>query len=287
MSDARILDRGYRRFEGERSGLVGAVRSVAWHTVRSILGLGRKGRHKVFPIIVLVVSFVPAVVFLALSVLIGDLLEGELRPEYWEFFGFAFVATVVFTALVAPEAIVRDRRDGMFALYLSTPLSRVSYLVAKVVAVLATMALVVLGPPVLWLLGYTVQSQGPGGLLEWFGVAGRILLAGLVICTVYTAVSLGVASLTDRRAFASIAVVFVMLGASIATNVLVEVAGLADGWRVLDPLGVALEVAPRMFGDRGAEAAGVGTWLVALGCLGWTAFGVALLAGRYRKLAAV
>ena len=60
MSDARILDRGYRRYEGERSGVAGAVRSVAWHTVRSILGLGRKGRHKVFPIIVLVISFVPA-----------------------------------------------------------------------------------------------------------------------------------------------------------------------------------------------------------------------------------
>ena len=33
------------------------------------------------------------------------------------------MATIVFVALVAPEAIVRDRRDGMFALYLSTPLS--------------------------------------------------------------------------------------------------------------------------------------------------------------------
>ena len=286
MSDAQILDRGYRRFEGERSGVAGAMRSVAWHTTRSILGLGRKARHKVFPIIVLVVAFVPAIAFLAISVLLGDLGE-ELRPEYWEFFGFAFAATIVFVALVAPEAIVRDQRDGMFALYLSTPLSRVSYVASKVIAVLGTMSLVVLGPPVLWLLGYTFQSQGPEGLVDWFGVMGRLLLAGLIICIVYTAVSLGVSSLTDRRAFASIAVVFVMLGASIVTNVLVDVAELAENWRVLDPLGVALEAAPRLFGDRSEEFATVSNWLIAAGCAGWTAFGAGLLVFRYRRLAAV
>lgn len=286
MSDAQILDRGYRRFEGRRAGVAGAMRSVAWHTVRSILGLGRKGRHKVFPIIVLVVAFVPAVAFLAISVLLGDFGD-ELRPEYWEFFGFSFVATVVFVALVAPEAIVRDRRDGMFALYLSTPLSRPTYVLAKVVAVLGTMSLVVLGPPVLWLLGYTFQSQGPDGVFDWLGVMGRLLLAGLVVCIVYTAVSLGVSSLTDRRAFASIAVVFVMLGSTIVANVLVEVAGMAEQWRALDPLGIALEVAPRLFGDRGPDMGDIATWLVVLACLGWAGFGSAVLAIRYRKLAAV
>jgi ABC-2 type transport system permease protein len=286
VSDAQILDRGYRRFEGRRSGVSGAVRSVAWHTVRSILGLGRSARHKVFPVIVLVVAFVPAIAFLAISVLLGDFGD-ELRPEYWEFFGFSFVATIVFVALVAPEAIVRDRRDGMFALYLSTPLTRSTYVIAKVIAVLGTMSLIVLGPPVLWILGYTFQSQGPDSVLDWLGVMARLFLAGTVICVVYTAVSLGVASLTDRRAFASIAVVFVMVGSTIVANLLVDVAGLAEQWRVLDPLGVALELAPRLFGDRGEDARQIDTWIVVLGCLGWTGLGAGLLAIRYRKLAAV
>jgi ABC-2 type transport system permease protein len=287
MSDAQILDRGYRRFDGKRSGVAGAMRSVTWHTVRSILGLGRKGRHKVFPVIVLVVSFVPAIAFLALAVLIGDLVGDELRPAYWEFFGFSFVATIVFVALVAPEAIVRDRRDGMFALYLSTPLSRPSYVGAKVLAVLGTMALVVLAPPMLWLLGYTFQSQGPSGVGDWLSVMGRIVLAGLAICLLYTAVSLGVSSLTDRRAFASIAVVFAMLGASIATGVLVGVADLSSNWRLLDPLGVAFEAAPRLFGDRSDDFRAVSTWAVVLAYVGWTGAGSGLLAWRYRRLAAI
>lgn len=286
MNDARILDRGYRRFEGRRSGVVGAVRSVIWHTVRSILGLGRSARHKVFPVIVLVVAFVPAIAFLAISVLLSDFGD-EVRPEYWEFFGFSIVSTIVFVALVAPEAIVRDRRDGMFALYLSTPLSRSTYVLAKVLAVFGTMALIVLGPPVLWVLGYTFQSQGPDGIVDWIGVVGRILLAGLVICSVYTAVSLGVASLTDRRAFASIAVVFVMVGSTIVANLLVDAAGLAEQWRVLDPIGTAFEIAPRLFGERSDEMRQLDTWLVVVGCIGWTGFGAGLLAGRYRKLAAV
>lgn len=287
MSDAQILDRGYRRFEGRRAGVGGAVRSVVWHTVRSILGLGRSARHKVFPVIVLVVSFIPAIAFLALAILIGDLIGDELRPEYWEFFGFSFVATIVFVALVAPEAIVRDRRDGMFALYLSTPLSRPTYVGAKVVAVLCTMALIVLGPPVLWLLGYTFQSQGPDGLVDWLGVLGGLLLSGLAICTLSTALSLGVSSLTDRRAFASIAVVFALLGPSIATGILVDVAELSQTWKLLDPISVAFEIPSRVFGDRSDEMSRVSTLQVLASYLAWTASGAGLLAWRYRKLAAV
>ena len=63
MTAAEIFDRGYRTFDGERAGVGKAVRSVAWHTIRSILGLGRKGRHKVFPIIVAVVAFLPSIGF--------------------------------------------------------------------------------------------------------------------------------------------------------------------------------------------------------------------------------
>jgi ABC-2 type transport system permease protein len=104
---------------------------------------------------------------------------------------------------------------------------------------------------------------------------------------VYTAVSLGVSSLTDRRAFASIAVVFVLLGASISSGVLVNVAEFSDNWRILDPIGGTLEIAPRLFGDRSEDFRNTSTWLVVLGSSTWTALGAGLLIGRYRKLAAV
>lgn len=285
MTDARILDRGYRKYDGTRSGVPGAVRSVAWHTTRSILGLGRPARHKIFPVIVLAIAFLPAIVFVGLSILIGDF--GDLRPEYWELFARSIVSSLLFASMVAPEAIVRDRRDGMYALYLSTPLTRPTYLLAKVVSVMGCLVLITAGPPVLLLFGYTAQSQGPSGLGAWLGVGLRLLLAGVLMSALYTAVTLAASSMTDRRAFASVASVMVVFGGLTAGGALVEGAGLAPEFWLLSPANTALEIAPRLFGARSDEFRTVSTAVVALGVAAWTVAGSAVVALRYRRLAAI
>jgi len=286
MSDARILDRGYRRYDGRRSGVRGAVRSVAWHTTRSILGLGRKGRHKVFPIIVAVIAFVPATVFLAVAVLFGDIGD-EIRPDYWEFFGFSMMAALLFTAFVAPEAVVRDRRDGMFSLYLSTPLTKPTYLLAKAIAVVGTLWLIVGAPVIMAFIGYTAQSQGPDGFPAWLGVAARLLLSGLLVSAIYTAISLAASSLTDRRAFASVAVILVMFGLSIAVGLIVEEGQMSDYLLLLDPLGTPLEIPARMFGGRSDAMADVSTASVVGANAAWLLVPSAVVIARYRKMAAV
>jgi ABC-2 type transport system permease protein len=283
---AQILDRGYRRYDGDRSGVPGAIRSVAWHTTRSILGLGRKGRHKVFPIIVAIIAFIPAIVFLAVAVLFGDIGD-EIRPEYWEFFGFSITAAIVFTAFVAPEAIVRDRRDGMLSLYLSTPLTKPTYLASKAIAVVGTLWLIVGLPVMMVFIGYTSQGQGPDGFPSWLWVAARLLVGGLAMSAVYTAVSLAASSVTDRRAFASVAVIMVMLGMSISVNIIVEQAEMNANLLLLDPLGVPLELPVRFFGGRTEEAVDVSTTSVYLANLAWFFVPSAVIASRYRKLAAV
>ena len=291
MSTAEIFDRGYRKFDGERAGLGQAVRSVSWHTIRSILGIGRKGRHKVFPIIISVIAFLPSVGFLALAVLIGDLLEGELQPEYWELFGLPIVAVVLFATLVAPEAIVRDRRDGMLRLYLSTPLTKPTYLAAKFIAVMSTMAIVVAGPVLLFLVGNTIQSLGPDGFGEWIEVLVKVVLSSLIIVLFMTSVSLAASSLTDRRAFASVAVLGVILGVSIVVNIAVERIGVSRNLLVLDPFAVSLETAARIFGNVSPEFTEAGddvpTWMVYSGTAGWILAGLGILTDRYRRLASV
>jgi ABC-2 type transport system permease protein len=284
--DAQILDRGYRRYDGERSGVSGAVRSVAWHTTRSILGLGRKGRHKVFPVIVALVAMVPAVVFISIGVLFGEISE-DFRPEYWEFFAFSITAGVLFTAFVAPEAIVRDQRDGMFALYLSTPLTKPTYLLAKSIAVVGTLWLIVGGPAMIAFLGYTSQGLGPDGFFNWLGVAVRLVLGGLIVSAIYAAISLAASSLTDRRAFASVAVILLMFGSAIATGAIVDGAGADDRFRLLNPLDGPLEVAVRMFGDRSEEFVDVSTPLVVAAGVAWFVLPSIVVALRYRKLSAV
>lgn len=291
MTSAEIFDRGYRRFDGERAGVGQAMRSVAWHTIRSILGLGRKGRHKVFPIIIAIIAFLPSIGFLALALLIGDLLEGELQPEYWELFGLPLTAVILFAALVAPEAIVRDRRDGMMQLYLSTPLTKRTYVFAKFGAVVSTMAIVVAGPVLLFLIGNTVQNLGPDGFGEWIEVALKLLLSSLIIVVFMAAVSLGAASVTDRRAFASVSVLAVLFGVSIIIGILTESIGVSRDLRVLDPLQVPVETSARIFGDV-SDAYRDGsdetpTWMVYGGTALWITAGLGVLADRYRRLATV
>jgi ABC-2 type transport system permease protein len=289
---AEIFDRGYRRYEGERTGVWQAMRSVLWHTIRSVLGIGRKGRHKVFPALVALVAFLPSIAFLAFAVLIGDMLSEELRPPYWELFGLPILVVVLFATLVAPEALVRDRRDGMFRLYLSTPLTKPTYLLAKFAAVMAVMAIVVAGPVLLLLVGYTVQNLGPDGFGAWIGVSGRILLSSVLIVGFMAALSLGASSLTDRRAIASVGVLGAVVGVSIVVGICVDAIGLRHELRVLDPLGAPVEMAARIFGEVGPAgesrgSAATPTWLVFTGVAAWTTVWLSVLVTRYRRLTAV
>lgn len=293
MTNAEIFDQGYRRFEGERAGIAGSIRSVVWYTTKSMLGIGRKGRHKVFPIVIAVIAFLPTVIIFGIVALFGDASDG-IRPDYYEFlgpsesFGFLIFAHLLYAVAVAPEAIVRDRRDGMVALYLSTPLTRATYLVAKTIAVAGTMTIVVLGPALLLLLGYTIQGQGPDGFGDWITVFFQLLLAAGVMVIVYCSVSLGVSSLTDRRAFASVAVLLVLFGLSIVSDIMVEVLESSDYWVLLGPIDTAFEAIFRVFDERSDDAGRfLSTGTVFAGVAGWVVVGFGVLIGRYRKLSVI
>ncbi len=70
---ARILDRGYRRYEGERGGVGQSMRSVVRYTIQRVLGIHRKFRFKVMPILTIVISYVPHMVFVGVVVLTNQL----------------------------------------------------------------------------------------------------------------------------------------------------------------------------------------------------------------------
>lgn len=282
--DARIVERGFQRYDGRRSGVPGAIRSVSWESIRATLGLGRPARTKIFPVIAVVIAYLPAVVFIGIAVLIpGDILEPEEIADYPGYYGFIILAIVLFSALVAPEVLVSDRRNGMLAMYLSTPLNRGTYLSAKAVAVVTTLGLVTLGPPVLMLIGYSVEGAGPDGLGGWLLTLGRIILSGIAISAALAAVSMAASSLTDRRAFAAIGIVFLVLASPILASALVEAADLSPYWRVIDISTMPFELVFRVFGQPG-NFAELPTWSVLASNLAWTLGGIAVVWWRYSKL---
>ena len=112
----------------------------------------------------------------------------------------------------------------------------------------------------------------------WFGNdgAGRDIFSRVI----YGAqVSLIVASVGATLAL--------MVGGMIAGGALVDGADMTQRLWLVSPVNTALEAAPRFFGDRSTELADVSTVLVVSAIVAWTAVGAAVVAWRYRKLAAI
>ena len=286
-AEARILERGYRRYTGPRQGQAHAVRSVIAHTLRRILGLRRPTRSKVLPVLSIVFAYLPATVFVGIIALFGRFggreQAREIIPEYSEYYGFIISAIILFVAFVAPEALCPDRRSRVLSLYLASPLTRMTYLLAKASAVAIVIMGVTVGPPLLLLIGLMMQSAGPDGPLEVIKVVIRILESGIFLALLYTSISMAIASLTDRRAVAAAATLFVLVGSAIVSETLIEGLGASLNLRALNLSGGPLELVVKIYGEQAVEV-GAETWVMAVSFAAWIAGASAIAIVRYRKL---
>ena len=283
MSEARILDQGYRPYDGPRLGVAAAVRSLAGHSALRALGLRRSFWAKLLPLASVGIAYVPALVFVGIAALVPEELLGGtgVLPTYSDYYGFITAAIVLFVALVGPEVLCPDRRHGMLGLYLASPLTRDTYLLAKVLGVVPVLALVTLGPPLLLLVGLTFADAGPDGPGEFLVTLVRIAAGALVVSAPYTAISLAAASLTDRRPVASAGVILVLLVSSVATAALVA-SGAGERLLLLNLLAVPFDLVQRIYGEAGDI--GLSTIELVLADLAWTLAAGALMRSRYQRL---
>lgn len=286
-ADARILERGYRRYEGERQGQAHAVRSVIAHTLRRILGLRRPTRSKILPVLSIVFAYLPATVFVGIIALFGRFggraQAREIIPEYSDYYGFIVSAIVLFVAFAAPEALCPDRRSRVLSLYLASPLTRLTYLLAKAAAVAIVIAFVTVGPPLLLLIGLMLQGAGPDGPVEVLRVLVRIVESGLVLAALFTCLSMAIASLTDRRAIAAAATLFVLVGSAVVSETLIGGLNRSPDLLGLNLTAGPLEFVARIYGRPGF-APSVDTWVLALSFAAWTIGAATLAVVRYQRL---
>ncbi len=285
MSQAIIHDQGYRRFEGERKGVTASMWSLVVHAIQRVLGLKRKFRSKVMPLIVFAIVYFTAVIFVGLAFLLKSFEIGDSGLTYGEFAGITGFAVLLFIAFAAPEVICTDRKSGMLSLYLASPLTRTSYLAAKAFGVFLVLLTVTLGPQLVLLLGYTMAGSGPGGVGKFIEHFGRAVLAGSVGAVMPTALSIGVSSVTPKRAFASAGIAVGLL----ASNGVIEGLTSPEGADADARLGVfnlfyvPIELAVRILGERTDIApwnelatgwivlANV-VWTVIFGAMAWLAY---------------
>lgn len=286
MTEARIHDRGYLAYDGDRHGTRRAMANLSYHTMQRVLGLKRSNWQKVLPALTLLIAFIPAIVFIGIAAFLprGEELGLDSAADYY---GFITGALFLFTAFVAPEAICTDRRSGMLGLYLASPLNRDTYLAAKFASVAVVLATMTLGPPLLMLIAYTLADAGPDGVADWLAELGRILASGTALAAFWTALSLALSSLTNRRALASVGIFVGLLASSAVGDGLSASAEIGDSYALLNLVALPLEAVYRIFGETNSEGPPIGdvdTWAIYLTLIGLiVAFG-AFARWRYQRI---
>lgn len=282
---AQIYDQGYRGYHGSRTGVAGAIRALVKQSLRHAVGLGRSARHKILPVAIVLMAYTPAVVFIGLAALIPVESSDEFLPTYAQYYGFVVATIYLLAGLVSPELLCADRRNGLLGVYLASPLTRVTYLGGKALAVFLMLLLVTLGPPLLMLIAFTLQDIGPDGFGGWLTTLLQILASSAVIGVAYTAISLAVAAATDRLAIATATIMAIIPGSGIFTDRLVLDADLSPHFRLVNLLFLPRALVFRIFGESdGWPVSENPTWTLWAAWLTIVGSAVVWVLYRYRTL---
>jgi ABC-2 type transport system permease protein len=295
--EGTVFDIGYQRYAGPREGRFRARLAVFKDGFRTALGLGRGARAKVLPwlfIIVLVgIAFIMALVAGAALRLSGAASLEELGlPSHSDFYGIASIFFFVFAALVAPELLCPDRRDGVINLYLVRPLTGTDYILSRWLAFLAVTLLVAWLPQLVLLLGLVMGNPDPVGyaVAHWLDVP-KILLSGAAIAAYTTTLAMLVAGFTTRRAYASVFLVGVfIITTPFTTGLASEIGGTAGQWISMFNLSnIPVHVNDLIFGEvSDITSAAPASELPASTLVGWYLLWILVPGGilwaRYRRL---
>lgn len=115
-----IHDLGYRRYDGLREGTATIARTLFITGLRHAYGLGRSGKSKVMPFLLLAMSILPALIVVGVVVLTG---MSSLPISYADYTNQTQLLVSLFAAAQAPVLFSRDLRHRSIVLYLARPLS--------------------------------------------------------------------------------------------------------------------------------------------------------------------
>jgi ABC-2 type transport system permease protein len=283
-----IYDLGYRHYDGPRLGRRGAIGAIVGAGMRAVFGLGRSGRSKILPWGALVLAIMPAVVAVAIRVLVGDIVDLYSYSNYLWSIG---ALLPIFLAAQAPELVVNDMRHRVLPLYFSRPIGRFDYVFAKLVALsLALLGLTLLPVLVLFVGRVLAAEDLLAALGDEIGALPAIVGSGLLHAVVLASLGLAICSLAARRAYAAGAVLAVFLIGGVVSGTFQgqETLGLEWVSPFTNPLAILDGAREWLFGGTVAEspvaAAGVPLFTYGVAAAVLLAVSLAILAVRYRRV---
>jgi ABC-2 type transport system permease protein len=290
-----VFDIGYQRYAGGREGRNRALIAVYRDGVRAALGFGRGPRALVLPWFFIgglsLIGLIMAIIIGAAERLGGPGASANL-PSHDDYYGIASIMMFVFAAVVAPELVCRDKREGTLSLYLVRPLTGMDYIIARWAAFLTVMTVAAWIPQVILLLGLAGGAPSPAKYFieNWMDIP-RFLVAGFAMAGFLTSLAMLAASFTARRAYASVFLVGLFaITTPFTMGLSRELGGTVGAWISMFGLSnIPLHISDILFGEisemtKGLPAKTLGNRALALWYSLWTFGAAGLLFLRYRKV---
>jgi ABC-2 type transport system permease protein len=293
-----VFDIGYRNYTGTREGIRRSRLAVYKNGVRTALGIGRGGRAKILPIgfiaILAVIGLIMALVAGAVDRYTAPGMARTLNlPSHADYYGIAAILLFVFAAVVAPELLCRDKREGVINLYLVRPLTGSDYILARWSAFFTVILAAALLPQIILFLGLMLSDPVPANYFKshWLDIP-RFVAAGAVMALFTTTIALLTASYTTRRAYAAVFLVgLFVISAPFTIGLSQELDGPVGQWvSMFNLTNIPLHVSDIIFGEIGtdltrtAPARELGPTMLLAWCGAWVLIPGMILWSRYRRL---
>lgn len=217
-----IHDLGYRHYDGLRDGTPTIARTLLVTGLRHAYGLGRSGKSKVMPFLLLGMSLLPATIVVGVVVLTG---LDELPVSYADYTNQTQLLVSLFAAAQAPVLFSRDLRHRSIVLYLARPLSSPVFALMRWLSMSLALFLFTAVPTLLLFAGAMLagldKSDQTTAMLK--AVALQVLLA-----TLLAGITGLVSSISLRRGFAVVGSVMALIVLGGVVTVVQNIAAVED-----------------------------------------------------------
>ena len=281
-----IHDLGYRHYDGPRDGAATIARTLYVTGLRHAFGLGRSGRSKILPFLLLALAALPGAIVVGVVTIVG---LSELPLTYADYTHQTQLLVSLFAAAQAPVLFSRDLRYRSIVLYLARPLPAHVIALTRWASLLSALLVFTLLPLLILYAGALLAGLDVGeqtvGLLK--AVALLVLVAAML-----AGITGFISSVSLRRGLAvvgSIVVLVVVPGVVTAVQAITSeedadrvgvAAGLVSPWSLTNGLASAWDAGVRVFTPPS------GAWVAAYLAIAVliAAVGLAAIVARFLKV---
>lgn len=295
-----IHDLGYRGFDGRRLGDGAITLELYRNSVAQAFGIGRSGKAKIMPWLIIAIMTVPAVVLGAISIQVSQAPAGGAggmsAPS--TYFGFPYwtqLPVTILVAIQAPVLFARDLRYRSIVLYFARPVSRTRFVLARLAALATAIFLVITGPMLLWFACAVTTGIDVGMHTRRFGAA---VIGVAVLSMILAAIGGFVSAVATRSGLAVAAIIVVLMVPAamitMALGVTTEAAGpgVAQAVSAFHPFTATAVLVSGVFGDTPAvpllpQPTGWRVIPAVLACVAWIVLPALALVVRMKKAASL